>query len=157
MLGRRKLARYTRPPTTACKYCNKMGHSSTQCTAKETGTILVLHNLLQELLLLPSIPLSLVSQLRNHAPPITIRRIMDHYDNFDEESEDELDTRAATKVDQNSTDEFSFRAPTSSNTMTAREEVQLTEHDNIYPQSPPVAKPSTISAGTILTLLHRCV
>ena len=49
-----------------------MGHSSTQCTAKETGTILVLHNLLNELLLLPSIPVSLVSQLRNHAPPITI-------------------------------------------------------------------------------------
>jgi hypothetical protein len=91
-----------------------MGHSSTQCTAKETGTILVLHNLLQELLQLPSIPLSLVSQLRNHAPPITIRRIMDHYDNFDEESEDELDKEATFKVEQNSTEEFSFTAPTSS-------------------------------------------
>ena len=91
-----------------------MGHSSTQCTAKETGTILVLHNLLEELLQLPSIPVSLVSQLRNHAPPITIRRIMDHYDNFDEESEDELDKEATFKVEQNSTEEFSFTAPTSS-------------------------------------------
>jgi hypothetical protein len=75
---------------------------------------------------------------------------MDHYDNFDEESEDVLDKEATTKVEQNSTDEFSFTAHTSSNTLTAREEVQSTTHDNIYPQSPPVAKPSTTSAGTIL-------
>ena len=107
-----------------------MGHSSNQCTAKETGTILVLHNLLQELLLLPSIPLSLVSQLRNHAPPITIRRILDHYDNFDEESEDELDKEATSKVEQNSTDEFLFTAPSSSNTMNAREEHNQTAEDN---------------------------
>jgi len=127
-----------------------MGHSSNQCTAKETGTILVMHNLLQELLLLPSIPVSLVSQLRNHAPPITIRRIMDHYDNFDEESEDELDKEATTKLEQNSSDEFSFTVPTSSNTITAREEVQPTADDIVYPQSPPVAKPSTTSSGTIL-------
>ena len=127
-----------------------MGHSSTQCTAKETGTILVLHNLLQELLQLPSIPVSLVSQLRNHAPPITIRRIMDHYDNFDEESEDELDKEATSKVEQNSTDEFSFTAPTYSYAMNAAEEVQPTADDIIYPQSPIVAKPSTTSAGIIL-------
>ena len=75
---------------------------------------------------------------------------MDHYDNFDEESEDVLDKEATTKVEQNSTDEFSFTAHTFSNTLTAREEVQSTTHDNIYPQSPPVAKPSTTSAGTIL-------
>ena len=127
-----------------------MGHSSNQCTAKETGTILVLHNLLEELLQLPSIPVSLVSQLRNHAPPITIRRIMDHYDNFDEESEDELDKEATSKVEQNSTDEFSFTAPTSSYTMNAAEEVQATAADNIYPPTPIVAKPSTTSAGIIL-------
>ena len=129
-----------------------MGHSSNQCTAKETGTILVLHNLLQEILLLPSIPLSLVAQLRNHAPPISIRRIMDHYDNFDEESEDELDKEATTKVEQNSSGEFSFTAATSSNTMTFGEEVQPTADDNsVYPQSPPVAnKPSITSAGTFL-------
>ena len=150
-LGRRKLARNTRPPTTPCKYCNKMGHSSSQCTAKETGTILVLHNLLQELLLLPSIPLTLVSLLRNHAPPITIQRILDHYDNFDEESEDELDKEAtSSKVEQNSTDEFSFIAPTSSNIMNAREEHNHSAEDNLYPQSPLVAKPNTSSAGIIL-------
>jgi hypothetical protein len=123
-----------------------MGHSSNQCTAKETGTILVMHNLLQELLLLPSIPVSLVSQLRNHAPPITIRRIMDHYDNFDEESEDELDKEANARVEQNSSDEFSFTVPTSSNTITGREEVhQPTADDIVYPESPPVL---------FLTLLH---
>ena len=127
-----------------------MGQNSTQCTAKETGTILELHNLLQELLLLPIILLSLVSQLRNHAPPITIQRILDHYDNFDEESEDELDKEATSKVEQNNTDESSFTAPTSSNTMIAREEHNQTAEDNIYPQSPLVAKPSTTSAGNIL-------
>ena len=71
---------------------------------------------------------------------------MDHYDNFDEESEDELDKEATSKVEQNSTDEFSFTAPTSSQTMNATAEVQPTADDNIYPQSPLVAKPSTTSA-----------
>ena len=127
-----------------------MGHSSTQCTAKETGTILVLHNLLNELLLLPSIPVSLVSQLRNHAPPITIRRLLDHYENFDEESEDELDKESTSKAVQNSTDDSYFKAPTS-NIFDAIEENNETAEVNTYPQSPLVAVPSTKSAGSMTT------
>ena len=127
-----------------------MGHSSTQCTAKETGTILVLHNLLNELLLLPSIPVSLVSQLRNHAPPITIRRLLDHYENFDEESDDELDKESTSKAVQNSTDDSYFKAPTS-NIFDGIEENNETAEVNTYPQSPLVAVPSTKSAGSMTT------
>ena len=140
------MARNTRPPTTPCKYCNKMGHSSSQCTAKETGTILVLHNLLHDIFILPTIPVSLVSQLRNHAPPITIRRLVDHYDNFDEESDDDLDKSTTNKASKNLLVEQSVAAPTASFDMEEEEQFQRSETTD-YPQSPIGAVSSKPSAG----------
>jgi hypothetical protein len=140
------LARNTRPPTTSCKYCSKMGHSSSQCTAKETGTILILHNLLHEILILPTIPVSLVSQLRNHAPPITIQRLVGHYDNFDEESDDDLDKSTTNKASKNLVIEQSVGAPTASFDMEEAEQFQRSETTD-YPQSPIGAVTSKTSAG----------
>jgi hypothetical protein len=146
--GRRKLARNTKPPTTPCKYCNKMGHSSTQCTAKETGTILILHNLLKDLLLLPSVPISLVSKLRNQAAPITIQRILEHYDNFDEDSEDELDKASNSKVAQNLSDEQSAVATSAGTTARIEEQNQKSEDYSYCPhQSPQPTQPSIASTG----------
>ena len=79
------------PLTNPCKFCNNPGHSSAHCHAKETGTILVLYNLLKDLLSLPSVPVSLIALLRNKAPPITIERLSGDYEDFAESSDDELD------------------------------------------------------------------
>ena len=79
------------PPKTPCKYCDKQGHSSAHCHAKETGIILVLYNLLKDLLCLERVPVALINLLRNKAPPITIERLSGHYEDIAESSEDELD------------------------------------------------------------------
>ena len=79
------------PPKAPCKYCDKQGHSSAHCHAKETGTILVLYNLLKELLFLERVPVALINLLRNKAPPITIERLSGHYEDIAETSDDELD------------------------------------------------------------------
>ena len=90
-IGRRKIARSTVPPKAPCKYCDKQGHSSAHCHAKETGIILVLYNLLKELLFLERVPVALINLLRNKAPPITIERLSGHYEDIAETSDDELD------------------------------------------------------------------
>lgn len=137
-----------------------MGHSASQCTAKETGTILVLHILLKELLQLPTIPISLVSKLRNQAPPITIRRILEHYDNFDEDSDDELDKASNSKVAQNMTDEHSAVA-TSAGTFADIQE-QNQKLDNCPHQSPQATQPFIRSTGakeattSIRIMLFNC-
>ncbi len=126
-----------------------MGHSSSQCTAKETGTILVIHNLLHDIIILPTIPVSLVSQLRNHAPPITIRRIIEHYDNFDEESDDDLDKVTTNKSSNNLREEPSVAALSASFDQEVEEElIQDLEAATTYPQSPQAVVTSTTSAGT---------
>ena len=79
------------PPKAPCKYCDKQGHSSAHCHAKETGIILVLYNLLKELLFLERVPVALINLLRNKAPPITIERLSGHYEDIAETSDDELD------------------------------------------------------------------
>jgi hypothetical protein len=107
-----------------------MGYSSSQCTAKETGTILVLHNQLHDI---PTIPVSLVSQLRNHAPPITIRRILDHFENFDEESDDELDKSTTNKASKNLLEELSVAAPSASFNQEEEDQFQKLEASD-YPQ-----------------------
>ena len=123
-----------------------MGHSSSQCTAKETGSILILYNLLPDILILPTIPVSLVSQLRNHAPPITIRRLVDHYDNFDEESDDELDKSTTNKASKNLIEERSVAAPSASFNQEEEDQFQKLEASD-YPQSPQAAVTSKTSAG----------
>ena len=148
------MARNTRPPTTPCKYCNKMGHSSSQCTAKETGSILILYNLLPDILILPTIPVSLVSQLRNHAPPITIRRLVDHYDNFDEESDDELDKSTTNKASKNLLLEQSVAAPTASGDMEEVEQFQTSESTD-YPQTPKGVVTTKTNAGKHELTHHR--
>lgn len=95
----------------ACKFCRKHGHSSAHCTAKETGFILVLYNLLKDLLSFPSIPYELVTRLRNKAPTITIERLSGHYEDIDESSDDELDvevrsTKSAPSVQVNGKEEL---------------------------------------------------
>ena len=79
------------PPKAPCKYCDKQGHSSAHCHAKETGIILVLYNLLKELLFLERVPVALINLLRNKAPPITIERLSGHYEDIAETSDDDLD------------------------------------------------------------------
>jgi hypothetical protein len=79
------------PPKAPCKYCDKQGHSSAHCHAKETGIILVLYNLLKDLLFLERVPVALINLLRNKAPPITIERLSGHYEDIAETSDDELD------------------------------------------------------------------
>ena len=79
------------PPKAPCKYCDKQGHSSAHCHAKETGIILVLYNLLKELLFLERVPVALINLLRNKDPPITIERLSGHYEDIAESSDDELD------------------------------------------------------------------
>ena len=125
-----------------------MGHSSSQCTAKETGTILVLHNLLHDIIILPTIPVSLVSQLRNHAPPITIRRIIEHYDNFDEESDDDLDKVTTNKSSNNLREEPSVAALSASFDQEVEEDQIQKLEAATYPQSPQAVVTSTTSAGT---------
>ena len=125
-----------------------MGHSSSQCTAKETGTILVLHNLLHDIIILPTIPVSLVSQLRNHAPPITIRRIIEHYDNFDEESDDDLDKVTTNKSSNNLREEQSVAALSASFDQEVEEDQIQKLEAATYPQSPQAVVTSTTSAGT---------
>ena len=126
-----------------------MGHSSSQCTAKETGTILVLHNLLHDIIILPTIPVSLVSQLRNHAPPITIRRIIEHYDNFDEESDDDLDKVTTNKSSNNLREEQSVAALSASFDQEVEEDQIQNLEAATYPQSlQAVVTSSTTSAGT---------
>ena len=125
-----------------------MGHSSSQCTAKETGTILVLHNLLHDIIILPTIPVSLVSQLRNHAPPITIRRIIEHYDNFDEESDDDLDKVTTFKSSNNLREEPSVAALSASFDQEVEEDQIQKLEAATYPQSPQAVVTSTTSAGT---------
>ena len=100
-LGRKKLARSRVPPTNPCKFCDKQGHSSSHCTAKETGIILVLFNLLKDLLSLPNVPIELLNRLRNKAPPLTIERLAGHYEDIAESSDDELDE--VEKIPQAST------------------------------------------------------
>ena len=125
-----------------------MGHSSSQCTAKETGTILVLHNLLHDIIILPTIPVSLVSQLRNHAPPITIRWIIEHYDNFDEESDDDLDKVTTNKSSNNLREEPSVAALSASFDQEVEEDQIQNLEAATYPQSPQAVVTSTTSAGT---------
>ena len=125
-----------------------MGHSSSQCTAKETGTILVLHNLLHDIIILPTIPVSLVSQLWNHAPPITIRRIIEHYDNFDEESDDDLDKVTTFKSSNNLREEPSVAALSASFDQEVEEDQIHKLEAATYPQSPQAVVTSTTSAGT---------
>jgi hypothetical protein len=125
-----------------------MGHSSSQCTAKETGTILVIHNLLHDIIILPTIPVSLVSQLRNHAPPITIRRIIEHYDNFDEESDDDLDKVTTNKSSNNLREEPSVAALSASFDQEVEEDLIQDLEAATYPQSPQAVVTSTTSAGT---------
>ena len=125
-----------------------MGHSSSQCTAKETGTILVIHNLLHDIIILPTIPVSLVSQLRNHAPPITIRRIIEHYDNFDEESDDDLDKVTTFKSSNNLREEPSVAALSASFDQEVEEDQIQQLEAATYPQSPQAVVTSTTSAGT---------
>ena len=120
-----------------------MGHSSSQCTAKKTRTILVLHNQLHDI---PTIPVSLVSQLQNHAPPITIRRILDHFKNFDEESDDELDKSTTNKASKNLIEERSVAAPSASFNQEEEDQFQKLEASD-YPQSPQAAVTSKTSAG----------
>ena len=79
------------PPKAPCKYCDKQGHSSAHCHAKETGIILVLYNLLKELLFLERVPVALINLLQNKAPPITIERLSGHYEDIAEISDDDLD------------------------------------------------------------------
>ena len=125
-----------------------MGHSSSQCTAKETGTILLIHNLLHDIIILPTIPVSLVSQLRNHAPPITIRRIIEHYDNFDEESDDDLDKVTTNKSSNNLREEPSVAALSASFDQEVEEDLIQDLEAATYPQSPQAVVTSTTSAGT---------
>ena len=125
-----------------------MGHSSSQCTAKETGTILVIHNLLHDIIILPTIPVSLVSQLRNHAPPITIRRIIEHYDNFDEESDDDLDKVTTNKSSNNLREEPSVAALSASFDQEVEEDLIQDLEAATYPRSPQAVVTSTTSAGT---------
>ena len=74
------------------QYCDKQGHSSAHCHAKETGIILALYNLLKELLFLERIPVALINLLRNKAPPTTIERLSCHYEDIAESSDDKFDT-----------------------------------------------------------------
>ena len=120
-----------------------MGYSSSQCTAKETGTILVLHNQLHDI---PTIPVSLVSQLRNHATPITIRRIIEHYDNFDEETDDDLDKVTSNKASNNLLEEQSVAVLSACFDQEVQDQFQKLEASD-YPQFPQAAVTSTTSAG----------
>ena len=95
---------------------------------------------------LPTIPVSLVSQLRNHAPPITIRRIIEHYDNFDEETDDDLDKVTSNKASNNLLEEQSVAVLSACFDQEVQDQFQKLEASD-YPQFPQAAVTSTTSAG----------
>ena len=90
----------------------------------------------------------------------TIRRILEHYDNFDEDSDDELDKASNSKVAQNMTDEHSAVA-TSAGTFADIQE-QNQKLDNCPHQSPQATQPFIRSTGakeattSIRIMLFNC-
>ena len=78
--------------------------------------------------------MSLVSQLRNHAPLITIRRILDHFENFDEESDDELDKSTTNKASKNFLEEQLVAAPSASFNQEEEDQFQKLEASD-YPSA----------------------
>jgi hypothetical protein len=90
--GRRKIKRRrSRESAKKCYFCDKTGHKSTDCTAKDTGKLLAKKKFASQLLTLPALSPEAIYTLRNKAPPIadTLRELQDYYENIDEYTDDE--------------------------------------------------------------------
>ena len=98
-----------------------MGYSSSQCTAKETGTILVLHSNH------PSVVGVIVAE------SCTSNNYPENLKNFDEESDDELDKSTTNKASKNLLEERSVAAPSASFNQEEEDQFQKLEASD-YPQ-----------------------
>ena len=73
-----------------CSYCQKSGHSSANCTAKQTGQILEHHNLIKPLFTLSKLSVEQVNALRSKAPALSEELLTaDYHDDIDILSDDE--------------------------------------------------------------------